>query len=230
MGISNLELYRQSFSVINSLARGRFVTPTHSVARENAASKNVAPQTIEDTLIIDIYSVLNSTEPGLSTQPYWLTGGNYHPIEAFVTCVEFFDRHVEPLPTTTLPPEQDVAWYIHQVLHSSHKVSIPEQLKLLLAISNNQILGAANIGMLASRIMARGWDTRAYPSIPVDIAQINRWNNQLYQFEVADGHANDAPGDTYYYWTHFLQLPPTQPWDVVIHNFSTNFSVSAHQL
>lgn len=137
--------------------------------------------------------------------PYWLKHNTpYNPVEVFLTAVQFLDDHRAPLPQTTLPPEKDVRHFCHFVL-SSGPVGLVQQFNKLLEITKGNAVGAANLGMISSRIYARSGDTRAYPGIQVKAEDVIKWNKSIANFEVyGQGAKSDALGDNYYFWTHFF--------------------------
>lgn len=100
------------------------------------------------------------------------------------------------------------AWVLKTIikrtsLSPQQKAAIDQQLEMQLDITNNNLIGATNIGWIASRIMARAADKRAYPSIRMGEDEIRTWNTHVAQFETYDdAGVSDGPGDTYYFWTH----------------------------
>ncbi|OGK46944.1 hypothetical protein A3B46_03450 [Candidatus Roizmanbacteria bacterium RIFCSPLOWO2_01_FULL_39_19] len=70
--------------------------------------------------------------------------------------------------------------------------------------------------------MARGYDSRAYPEIPLSIGDLRRWDSAVAQFEAKDPNKSDGPGDTYYFWTHC--------YVALITSLSKNFSAKAIRL
>ncbi len=138
-------------------------------------------------------------------EPYWISGTKYDPLEIYATAIQFSDDHKEPLALTTLPPSEDIRQYGNLIFKSDRRSTLPEQFKKLLDITGNNVVGAANLGFVASRVYARGGDTRAYPDIPVGVEDIHCWNRRVANFETYGNLAkNDAAGDTYYFWTHFF--------------------------
>jgi len=160
----------------------------------NAYIKNVSfetkpPYNLDEDLIHGSYCLI-AKEPKitLSPSPYWNPKILYDPWEIFLTSIQFFDDHKAPLPLTTLPPEKDISEYGNKVLNSK-----------------NNIVGVGNLGMIASRIFARGGDKRAYPNITITSKIINEWNKHICPFETYENTtSNDPSGDTYYFWTHFF--------------------------
>jgi hypothetical protein len=153
--------------------------------------------------------------------PYWMKNTSYNSAEVFGTSVQFMDQHNARLPKTTIPPAKDIELFINAVLNEpGNKVTIDRQFELLLDISGNDIIGAANIGMLATRLMSRFSDQRAYPSLCIDNQIINhkitsdpeieilmtKWFAKVARFETFNdkGGKNDGSGDQYYFWTHFF--------------------------
>lgn len=137
-----------------------------------------------------------------ATRPYWNKAEKYNPYEIFCTAVQFMDDHKCAVPVTVLPPKDDVEEFIEYVIASDKLIRLKDQLGKLLEISGN-LAGAANIGFLAARIMARGVDSRAYPEIRVSPEKMKVWGKKITQFEVFGIDSNiDGPGDTYYFWTH----------------------------
>ena len=146
---------------------------------------------------------LPSNEEGL--RPYWSTTEKYNPLEVFGTLVQLTDYHDGPLPLSTLPPESDVETYIRNILNMTNTVTLPFQFEELLNSTDNNLLGAMNLGFVASRLMARRLDHRAYPNITVGSEEMFMWNDRIAQFETyGDKHLSDGPGDTYYFWSHMF--------------------------
>ena len=137
--------------------------------------------------------------------PYWSSERPINPLEIFGTLLQFSDYHELPLPKEVYPPEKDVREYVDRIMHSDGRVTIPQQFEHLLDITDNNLLGAIHLGFVASRLMARGLESRAYPSTQVGETEMFAWNDKVTQFEkYSDLERNDAPGDTYYFWTHML--------------------------
>lgn len=176
------------------------------VYRENAQNKLAGLLNVEEDILNGFVSEIRERDIKIKdeTHPYWNKNLNYSGREIFLTAVQFFDQHNEPLPQSTLPPVEDIKKYIGMVTESENKVGVVQQLRILLDITHNDIVGAANLGMMASRIMARGADRRAYPTLDVSPQDIREWNKKVSQFETYNQEGNDGPGDTYYFWTHFF--------------------------
>lgn len=153
--------------------------------------------------------------------PYWMKDIQYDPFEVYGTAIQFMDQHNGPLPKTTLPPSKDVEIFINRVLQEpTEKVTIDRQFEILLDISRNDVVGAANIGMLANRLMSRFSDQRAYPSLCLDGKEVKyqitpdeeieplmrKWFHHVARFESFNdiNGRNDGSGDQYYFWTHFF--------------------------
>ena len=113
------------------------------------------------------------------------------------------DDHNAILPKTTLPPADDILEFSNFVLQSTDKATHKKQFEKLMQISGGNPIGASNVGFIASRLYARGGDTRAYPEIKIGIEDIVAWNVKMPYFE-GNGKTNDASGDNYYFWTHFF--------------------------
>lgn len=183
-------------------ARREYEKPDIAYAsRANLDNKVTPAYNTEISMLTEIAEVVSKHTIVLSSNSYWLPQGKtYDPVEIYATAVQFFDCHDAPLPQTTLPPSKDVQEFIDNVLKSNKKLSVSEQLDILLDITNGNILGAANIGMLGSRILARGWDNRAYPEIVITPSIILDAPNHLAPFE----GCKESLGDTYYFWTNFF--------------------------
>lgn len=169
-------------------------------SRLNRKIHQVPPFNSELSIADEVFEVINQRPVRLDSGPYWIKGRKYSRAEVFASMVDFLDNHNSPLPETVLPPEKHVKRFIDFVLTSKRKLTISEQLSELLEISDGNIAGAANIGALGSRILARGWDFRAYPNIEVNADTIRQTNDHIAPFE----DSIDGPGDTYYFWTHFF--------------------------
>lgn len=152
-------------------------------------------------------------------RPYWMPNTPYDLMEVFGTCIQFIDQHGAPLPRTTLPPRQDVEAFINRIFQEPGPTTIDRQFELLLDITGNDVIGAANIGMMATRYMSRFSDQRAYPALTIngklieqstpdgEIEQIMReWSTKMARFETYNDKNGriDGTGDQYYFWTHFF--------------------------
>lgn len=154
-------------------------------------------------------------------KPYWMKNTSYDLLEVFGTAIQFMDQHNGQLPKTTLPPSKDIESFINAVLQEpEEKVTIDRQFELLLDISGNDVIGAANIGMLATRLMSRFSDQRGYPNLTIDGKEIKykvstdqeiesimrKWFHKVARFETFNdvNGRNDGTGDQSYFWTHFL--------------------------
>ena len=82
----------------------------------------------------------------------------------------------------------DKSTLVHDVKNESEK------------IVDGSIIDATQIGMYASRIVARNLDHRAYPEIIVDKEIRDKCHNNLLPFKSAD-KPQDILGDNYYFWT-----------------------------
>lgn len=187
---------------------------------ELASTPQTEPLNREEELLQKFSSIVKRRKHGGSDQKrgrYWAEDKPYDLIEVFGTCVQFIDQHNAPLPKTTLPPVQDVEQFINGVLKQDHPVTIDRQFEMLLDITGDSLVGAANVGMLATRYMSRFSDIRAYPNLNIDgtavtpytddedVSEIMRkWNVKVARFETYSNGRNDGTGDQYYFWTHFF--------------------------
>lgn len=177
------------------------------IYEENALTPEELPLNVEAEMLSGIMHVVQ--ERGLGTgllfEPYWDECLRYTPIEVLGATIQSVDLHDAPLPKTVLPPGEDVDTFINEIKALPEKATIVRQFELALDITGNNLLGAANLAWISTRLMARGADRRAYPNIHVDGAAIRDWNSRLVQFETYNKSGkNDAPGDTYYFWTHMF--------------------------
>lgn len=168
--------------------------------REEAEPLNRGGELEEN--IIGILKGRNVSQPTLdSIHPYWNPNIEYNPMEVFGTLIQFLDYHDSQIPKTVLPPERDMEKYIDAIFQKEGFVTIDQQLDELLTITNNNLVGAINLGFIAARFMGRGMDTKAYPGIAVTDERMLLWGQKMAQFELYDGKG-DSTGDTYYFWTH----------------------------
>lgn len=205
--MTNIELLRVASTLARS-ARCEALVRFDDYYKGNCTVVPHVPLNTQENVSVGISAVLEKRRAELnSIQPYWLPAGNqYIPSEALNATIQFFDEHDGPLPVSVLPPQEDVCRYIESVLGSDTRLTVPEQLKILIEITNN-LVGAVNLGFMASRIMARGADTRAYPGIQVGPNELIAWDSHVAQFEKFSEEKYDGPGDTYYFWTHaFIAL------------------------
>jgi len=177
------------------------------IYEENALTPEELPLNVEAEMLSGIMRIAQERDlgTGLSFEPYWSESLRYNPIEVLGATIQSVDLHDAPLPKTVLPPEEDVSTFINGIKGLPEKATIVRQFELALDITGNNLLGAANLAWISTRFMARGADRRAYPNIHVDGAAIRDWNDRLAQFETYNNSGkNDAPGDTYYFWTHMF--------------------------
>jgi hypothetical protein len=199
-----IEHYTSAIRAARPLFRTKIALNNFEAALQNAKSEQSIPVNSELAILSDFLDVLTKRDITFQPKPYWLSEVKYDPIDVFISSIEFFDHHHEPLPRTTIPPEGDINKFVNLVLQSKEKLTVSEQLKNLLDISKGNVLGAANLGFLSSRLLARGLDTRVYPNIQISPQIMLEANKHFAQFESDHTERNDAPGDTYYFWTQFF--------------------------
>ncbi|MFZ2206373.1 MAG: hypothetical protein WA061_06985 [Microgenomates group bacterium] len=143
----------------------------------------------------------------IASHPYWQDTPQ-DPLDIFMTSSHFFDHHNRPLPRTTIPPEKDVKALSDQLLSNEHEtVTIPEQFNLALDIARNNVIGALNLLMLTTRMLARGYDQRVYgttESLETTCKKITKWYAKVPGFKKDSSNGNqiyDFLGDNYYFWT-----------------------------
>jgi hypothetical protein len=171
----------------------------------NANSPEIEPLNTEVDVLSGISNLVTEREAfhSLPHRPYWDRSKKYNIAEVFGSSIQSFDLHDEYIPTTTLPPEEDVLAFIQGIRDRPERVTVPEQFRMALDLAGNDIFGATNICWITNRFMARGVDSRAYPNIPIDASMLYDWNDQVAQFKTYDQSGkNDGPGDNYYFWTH----------------------------
>ena len=176
----------------------------HETAKANCRIDLEGPQNYKAYLADEFSNVLAKHEAKVSNRPYWNTELKYDPVEIYTGCVQLFDCYNGPIPTCVIAPEKDVQAFIGQVLASDHKLTTAEQFDILLTITGGNLVGAANVGCMGSRIMARAWDSRVYRETPMDADLVREAREHLAPFETYNNRATDAPGDTYYFWTSFF--------------------------
>ena len=128
------------------------------------------PLNREDSLHSNFLSILDARQiklPVVNSGPYWMKNENYNLMEAIGTIAQFTDHHAAPLPRTTLPPAEDTERFINRVFNEPEPITVDRQFELLLDITNNNVIGAANLGMMATRYVSRFGDFRAYPNITI---------------------------------------------------------------
>ena len=162
---------------------------------------NIFPQMID---VIVRNARENESGRHLTPHPYWQNTSEYRLIEVFSTTIQFSDEHRENLSKSSLPPEQDVVAYTSAILAAKSEVGLPEQLQIALKITGGNLIGAANLLFIASRIYARDLDRRAYANITPNQQDIIRWDAQLVPFQTEGVNIYDTAGDMYYFWTQFF--------------------------
>src|SRR3990167_7338781 len=167
------------------------------------------PANIEEDTLDGVMQIVDKRKlPQLPidySAPYWAPHQRYKRLEVLTSISQYLDFHSCKLPQTVLPPENDVKEFIDKVNSSDKPLTIPAQLDIALDVAGNNIVGAANIGFIATRHSGRSYEKRAYPGIEIGPQEIREWNQRVAQFEVYDASPRyDGPGDTYYFWTHFF--------------------------
>lgn len=206
---SPFETYRFLSHSILTLFQGKQDVDSHrAVYAEVKGQPLREPLNREFDLVHNIIKVINKRNvlrpDASSLSPYWDMNIQYKPLEVFGTLIQFLDYHKTSLPLTVLPPQQDVERYVKTILLKEGRVVIDQQLDELLDITRNNLLGAANLGFIASRIFGRGLDCRAYPNLDVNDNKMLEWGSKVAQFEYYTGSNGDSAGDTYYFWTHLF--------------------------
>lgn len=143
------------------------------------------------------------------SRPYWNPDARYSRLEILNTLSQYLDFHRLSLPKTVLPPEEDVKKFLERTMASGERLSIPQQLDIALGVTKEasntpNIVGAANIAFIGTRLAARGLDQSAYPGIPIGPDEIKAWNYHIAKFPDEPSGRFDGPGDTYYFWSHFF--------------------------
>lgn len=168
------------------------------------------PLNVEDDTFAGIMGVVEERRlAGLSidySAPYWAPDTRYERLHVLNFASEYLDKLPSsyPLPMTVLPPEKDVQSFIDRVMASNRPLTAPQQLEIALDETGNNIVGAANVKVVAARHMARGYERRAYPNIAAGPREIAEWNKHVAQFEVYGKSKDmDGPGDGYYFDTQF---------------------------
>lgn len=180
-----------------------------AVYQSLATTEARLPIETDDTILPEFSETISNRNIVINhselTHPYWDKKLTYNPWHVFSGSIQFFDDHRETLPHSVLPPEKDVAKYMQSVLNSHGPLRLSEQFNVLLDIADNNIVGAANVGFIGSRIGARFADSRAYPGIYFGEEEARLWNQRVTQIEVfGENIKYDASGDTYYFWTHMF--------------------------
>lgn len=179
--------------------------------KSNCTNEYRLPLNVEEDILQGIcFHTLKQieTNPGLVskerlTSSYWDPKKACDLFSLLYVLVQFSDEHDEPVPSSVIPPESDVRRYLSEVLSSESVLTVADQYRILLSITDNPV-GTGHLGFVSSRLMARGRDKRMYPGLEVGSQQIKDWNNHIAQFEQYDEFGYDGPGDTYYFWTNFF--------------------------
>ena len=178
----------------------------------NAAAWRGEPGNVRRDVVRGVRTAARSA--AFHARPYWLPSARYDLVEVLGTALELLDQHDAALPTTVLPPQQDVVRFVDAVARRPVPVDVVTQLQIALPIARGELVGAINLCWISTRLMARGCDRRAYPGVAVAAEDLAGWSRTVAGF-VAPGPRNgwtsDASGDTYYFWTHVLL-------EVVCHN------------
>lgn len=99
-----------------------------------------------------------------------------------------------------LPDSDKVRKFIEFLSNSEKPVTLSEQFGELLRLADGSIIDATQIGMYASRMVARNLDHRAYPEIIIDGETRDKCHNNLLPFS-STNKPQDILGDNYYFWT-----------------------------
>lgn len=183
--------------------------PRRQAYRSQISTEPQIPLNVEEEVRDGFYSVV--LKRGLSERsfdyktPYWSRDQLYNPLDILTTTIAFSDDHNEPLPQTTLPPQEDIQRFAGVIMGSGRRNTVVDQFQLLLDITGDNVVGAANLGFITSRFFARNTDRRAYPGIQLTFDDMRLWDSKVAQFEVyGEDPKMHASSDTYYFWTHFF--------------------------
>lgn len=206
---SEFEKSRSTVKILASLLRSPSASQNDErrvAYRKSITDKPAIPLNIEEDILNSFLDLGNRFPHKTHHRPYWLDKNvSYNPLDILNSTIQCFDDHDEPLTTTTIPPERDVRAFAERVMFADKKMTVIDQLKVLLDITEGNILAAANIGFITTRFFARGTDRRVYPGIKFNFEDMRVWNDRLAQFEVYGQDSKmHAASDTYYFWTHFF--------------------------
>lgn len=117
--------------------------------------------------------------------------------------VAFTDQHHTNLPLLS-PLKNNCLNLVQKIEKTSQRsgvpVTVPEQLSLALDVTNGNLTQAAIVLAIATRAMARNYDTNLITS---DKEKMLAWYKYVAPFGYTDG-TFDPPGDTYHFWGSVL--------------------------
>lgn len=120
--------------------------------------------------------------------------------------VSFVDDYQGPIPAEFFP-ERELARVLQALDARCQAVGrallLGEQMRIALECTNGHVFGAVILLHAASRIVARGRDRRACPSLDFPLDERLRRGQALAGFSLPPGEPFDPPGDTYHYWATF---------------------------
>lgn len=116
--------------------------------------------------------------------------------------VAFADQYSLPIDPNIVNAEQCISLINSLENESKTKnstITVPEQLKIALQITKGKMAEAILALTISTRYMARGYDTKILPNIPLDHDRVDRWKRVVAPFGYQN-HDNDPSGDTYHFW------------------------------
>lgn len=121
--------------------------------------------------------------------------------------VAFSDQHQQPIAYDNFVPD-DSREFVNRVMQLAddlnRQITIPEQFRIALDLSQGSILGAGVIAHAGSRSIARLSDTRVDKKFQYSMQEGLKWRDSVANFESITGDYFDPPGDTYHFWGTFI--------------------------
>ncbi len=130
-------------------------------------------------------------------------GNNYSldytgdPIDYLSLCIQFTDNHRICYSNKDLPSSRLVRDSIDYLLSLNRPFTLVDQISFALKESKGKLIGASQLCMVSSRIMARNMDTRIYPEVKIDEYDMLKWRQMI----VPSFSCGDQSGANYYFFT-----------------------------
>jgi hypothetical protein len=130
-----------------------------------------------------------------------LAGGAPSSGRLLIGLVSFTDDHRAPVPLDVLVPDLARRLLDEIARHGPASLTVPAQLELAAAIGARSPLEAALALHTATRVLARGRDTRL--GLALTLEERLRCGASIAPFPERVARGGDALGDTYHYWANF---------------------------
>ena len=161
-------------------------------------------------------SITDLTEPANWLTVPWNPDKKIRMHHLFRVLVSPSDYHDRQIPEHLFPVDESLE-FIDRVIerrkHVGKSVTIPQQFKIAMDITDGYPIAAALVAHSASRAIARNLDTRTDPRLEFSQEQMKEWAKSVATFPHIHRVNEDAVGDNYHFWAYFSMGAATRATD-----------------